>query len=369
MDIVTQARRSRFAGTGGRDIRVSFEFFPPKTDEMEKTLWESIERLAPLAAVRVGHLRGRRLDPRAHPRDREAHPGRDRADAGGASHLRGGDPRRGRRRDRELSDRRACATSWRCAAIRWAASAIALRAASGRLSQCRRPGRRHQPPVRFRNLGLGLSGKASRQPDGRGRHRHAQGQGRCRRGPAPSPSSSSRTISTSAISIACARGIAIPIVPGILPVQNFKQTRAFAQRCGASVPGWLAERFDGLDDDAATRKLIAAAVAAEQVLDLVDRGVTDFHFYTMNRADLVYAICTCSFCVGGGERSPSVSEAALPETTEEACPRSMTRPGPCLTSRRNAISQMSPDLSIGSAALARRAVTAPSSCSTAPWGR
>ena len=88
-----------------------------------------------------------------------------------------------------------------------------------------------------------------------------------------------------------ARGIDIPIVPGILPVQNFKQAKNFAERAGASVPDWLAERFDGLDDDAATRKLIAAAVAAEQVLDLVDRGVTDFHFYTMNRADLVYAIC------------------------------------------------------------------------------
>jgi methylenetetrahydrofolate reductase (NADPH) len=88
-----------------------------------------------------------------------------------------------------------------------------------------------------------------------------------------------------------ARGISIPIVPGILPVQNFKQTRSFAARCGASVPDWLARRFDGLDEDPATRKLIAAAVAAEQVLDLVDRGVTDFHFYTMNRADLVYAVC------------------------------------------------------------------------------
>ena len=88
-----------------------------------------------------------------------------------------------------------------------------------------------------------------------------------------------------------ARGIDIPVVPGILPVQNFKQTTNFAARCGASVPRWLAERFDGLDEDVATRKLIAAAVAAEQVLDLVDRGVTDFHFYTMNRADLVYAIC------------------------------------------------------------------------------
>jgi methylenetetrahydrofolate reductase (NADPH) len=88
-----------------------------------------------------------------------------------------------------------------------------------------------------------------------------------------------------------ARGINIPIVPGILPVQNYKAMTGFAARCGTSVPGWLAERFHGLDQDPATRKLIAAAVAAEQVLDLVDRGVTNFHFYTMNRADLVYAIC------------------------------------------------------------------------------
>jgi methylenetetrahydrofolate reductase (NADPH) len=88
-----------------------------------------------------------------------------------------------------------------------------------------------------------------------------------------------------------ARGIEIPIVPGILPVQNFKQVRQFAQRCGTSVPDLLARRFDGLDDDPTTRRLIAATVAAEQVLDLVERGVRDFHFYTMNRADLVYAVC------------------------------------------------------------------------------
>jgi methylenetetrahydrofolate reductase (NADPH) len=88
-----------------------------------------------------------------------------------------------------------------------------------------------------------------------------------------------------------ARGIKVPVVPGILPVQNFKQARNFAERAGATVPAWLADRFHGLDDDPVTRKLIAAAVAAEQVFDLVDRGVSEFHFYTMNRADLVYAIC------------------------------------------------------------------------------
>jgi methylenetetrahydrofolate reductase (NADPH) len=87
------------------------------------------------------------------------------------------------------------------------------------------------------------------------------------------------------------RGVDVPIVPGILPVQNFKQAANFAARTGASVPAWLAARFEGLDEDVETRKLIAAAVAAEQVLDLVDRGVTEFHFYTMNRADLVYAVC------------------------------------------------------------------------------
>jgi methylenetetrahydrofolate reductase (NADPH) len=88
-----------------------------------------------------------------------------------------------------------------------------------------------------------------------------------------------------------ARGIDIPIVPGIVPVQNFKQTANFAAKTGASVPEWLAARFDGLENDVDTRKLVAAAVAAEQVIDLVDRGVNEFHFYTMNRADLVYAIC------------------------------------------------------------------------------
>ncbi|MBV1701274.1 MAG: methylenetetrahydrofolate reductase [NAD(P)H] [Hyphomicrobiales bacterium] len=88
-----------------------------------------------------------------------------------------------------------------------------------------------------------------------------------------------------------ARGITIPILPGIVPVQNFKQTAGFAAKTGASVPAWLAARFEGLENDPATRKLIAAAVAAEQVLDLVDHGIRDFHFYTMNRADLVFAIC------------------------------------------------------------------------------
>jgi methylenetetrahydrofolate reductase (NADPH) len=88
-----------------------------------------------------------------------------------------------------------------------------------------------------------------------------------------------------------AHGITIPIVPGVVPVQNFRQTAHFARRAGASIPQWLADRFEGLDDDPTTRRLIAATVTAEQVFDLVDQGIDHFHFYTMNRADLVYAIC------------------------------------------------------------------------------
>jgi methylenetetrahydrofolate reductase (NADPH) len=88
-----------------------------------------------------------------------------------------------------------------------------------------------------------------------------------------------------------AAGIWVPITPGIVPIHNFKQVAAFAARAGASMPSWLARRFDGLENDPATSHLVAAAVATEQVMDLVDGGVKKFHFYTLNRADLVYAIC------------------------------------------------------------------------------
>lgn len=88
-----------------------------------------------------------------------------------------------------------------------------------------------------------------------------------------------------------AAGIAASIVPGILPITRFPQMFRMAQRCGASVPQWLVDRFDGLDEDADTRRLIAAAVAIEQVQQLERHGVTDFHFYTLNRSELTYAIC------------------------------------------------------------------------------
>jgi methylenetetrahydrofolate reductase (NADPH) len=86
-------------------------------------------------------------------------------------------------------------------------------------------------------------------------------------------------------------GISAPIVPGILPVTNFAQVVRFSAMCGTSVPDWLSELFEGLDDDQDTRKLMAAMVATEQCRSLQSEGVTDFHFYTLNRADLILGIC------------------------------------------------------------------------------
>jgi methylenetetrahydrofolate reductase (NADPH) len=88
-----------------------------------------------------------------------------------------------------------------------------------------------------------------------------------------------------------AAGITASVVPGILPITRFPQMLRMAQRCGAGVPDWMVHRFDGLEDDAETRRLIAASVAIEQVQELEKHGVSEFHFYTLNRSELTYAIC------------------------------------------------------------------------------
>ena len=88
-----------------------------------------------------------------------------------------------------------------------------------------------------------------------------------------------------------AAGIQIPLVPGIMPVGNLNSVRKFAQKAGASIPDWVDALFDGLDDDAGTRRLVAAAWAAELCLALRSHGVEEFHFYTMNRPELTYAVC------------------------------------------------------------------------------
>jgi methylenetetrahydrofolate reductase (NADPH) len=101
-----------------------------------------------------------------------------------------------------------------------------------------------------------------------------------------------------------AAAIAVPIVPGILPVTNFAQLKRMAASCGASIPAWMGAHFDGLDDDPDTRRLVAASLAAEQCRRLQANGVSEFHFYTLNRADLLVAICHLL-----GVRAPKLAAA------------------------------------------------------------
>src|SRR5215510_13090247 len=285
-------RASRFVDAGReRRIRVSFEFFPPKTEEMEKTLWESITRLAPLSPIFVSVTYG----------------------AGGST----------RERTHATVKRILAETT-----LTPAAHLTCVAASRGEIDDVIRnyvaAGVRHIVALRGDPTG-GVGERYAPHPGGyengadlvAGIKRIADLEVSVSAYPEKHPDSptvdadidmlkakvdagAARAITQfffendlyfRYLDRVRARGINVPIVPGILPVQNFKQPKSFAARCGTSVPDWLAGRFDGLDDDAATRKLIAAAVAAEQVLDLVDQGVTDFHFYTMNRADLVFAIC------------------------------------------------------------------------------
>jgi methylenetetrahydrofolate reductase (NADPH) len=284
-------RHSRMVGSEQR-LRVSFEFFPPKTEQMEETLWRSIERLAPLSPAFVSVTYG----------------------AGGST----------RERTHATVKRILAETSLRPAAhltCVGASRAEVDAVVDGYVDL----GVRHIVALRGDPLaGLGTP----YIPHSEGYHRAADlVAGIKRRHPSIEVSVSAyverhpesrdwiaeidnlrRKVDAGADRIitqfffdndlfdrfrerTAAAGIAIPIVPGIVPVLNFPQTAKFAAKVGATVPAWLAARFEGLEEDAATRQLVAAAVCAEQVLDLVDRGVTSFHFYTMNRADLVHAIC------------------------------------------------------------------------------
>ncbi len=275
---------------GARRIRVSFEFFPPKTPEMEATLWASVERLAPLSPNFVSVTYG----------------------AGGST----------RERTHNTVARIVRETS-----LRPAAHLTCVAASKAEVNEVVESywdaGVRHIVALRGDPV-AGIGAKYEPHPGGyeqtcdlvAGIKKIGDFEVSVSAYPEKHPEAASLEADIDALKrkVDCgadraitqfffdndlylryvdavrARGIDIPLVPGILPVQNFKQAANFAARAGASVPAWLEHRFEGLDQDIDTRKLIAAAVAAEQVLDLVDRGVTEFHFYTMNRADLVFAI-------------------------------------------------------------------------------
>ncbi|MCC6946463.1 MAG: methylenetetrahydrofolate reductase [NAD(P)H] [Bradyrhizobiaceae bacterium] len=272
-------------------LRVSFEFFPPKTEEMERTLWESIARLAPLAPSFVSVTYG----------------------AGGSTRER-----------THATVKRILAETALVPAAHLTCVAATQEEVDEVVRSYHAAGVRHIVALRG-DPPDGIGARYEPHPGGyahacdlvAGIRRTADFEISVAAFPEKHPESASlagdldalkRKIDSGAsraitqfffendtyfrfVDRVRAHGIDIPIVPGILPVQNFKQARNFAERAGAAVPQWLADRFEGLDDDVATRRLVACAVATEQVLALAGQGVTDFHFYTMNRAELVYAIC------------------------------------------------------------------------------
>ena len=287
---MSRFRLSRRSDIGGK-LRVSFEFFPPKSDEMEARLWETVQRLEPLnpnfVSVTYGAggstrertartirrvLDGSTLAPAAHMTCVDA--SREEVDAVIADFVAmgvkrfvalRGDPAEG------------VGARYRPHPQGYAngAELVGALAAQGAtdISVSAYPEKHPESPDFATDIEM-LKRKADNGAtraitqfffDNDLYERYVE---RVRRA-----------------------GIYIPIVPGILPVHNFAQVANFSARCGAHVPAWLAERFEGLHTDPQTHALVAAAVAAEQVLDLVERGVSDFHFYTMNRADLVFAVC------------------------------------------------------------------------------
>jgi methylenetetrahydrofolate reductase (NADPH) len=281
------ARLSR----SGSPVSVSFEFFPPKSEEMEKTLWEAIARLAPLEPRFVsvtygagGSTRERthatvarivketRLEPAAHltciGANREEIDAVIRAyGAAGVRHIVAlrGDPPGGLEAPYVAPPNGYQSTADLVGAIK--------AAGDFEVSVSAYPEKHPQSPTLLHDIET-LKRKIDAGADR-----------------AITQFFFDNAVYFRFLDLAAAAGITIPIVPGVAPVQNFKQTASFARKAGASVPAWLAERFEGLENDPVARGLVAAAVCAEQVTDLVDRGVTHLHFYTMNRADLAFAIC------------------------------------------------------------------------------
>lgn len=286
---MTTERKSRLVGSG--EIDVSFEFFPPKTPKMEEALWSAVERLAPLSPEFVSVTYGAGGSTRERTHATVARLVRETA-LKPAAHLTCVQATKS-----EVDD---VIRAYGQAGVR---HIVALRGdppggAGTRYDPY--PGGYAQASdlvTGIRAIGdfeISVAGYPEMHPESLSL---ASDLGHLK---AKVDAGANRVITQfffdnehylRYVERARAHGIWCPIVPGIVPIHNFKQVAGFATKTGASVPSWLARRFDGLEADPATTHLVAAAVAAEQVMDLVDAGIRQFHFYTLNRADLVYAIC------------------------------------------------------------------------------
>lgn len=282
-------RFSRRPDTGAR-LRVSFEFFPPKTEEMEARLWETVVRLAPLKPEFVSVTYGAG----GSTRERTLHTVRRILTETGlmpAAHLTCVDA------TREQVD----------AVIREFADMGVKRFVALRGDSPAGVGQPYRPhPDGYTNAAelvaalkrhgdfdITVSAYPEKHPESPDfatdidmlKRKVDNGATR-----AITQFFFDNDVYERYVERVRRAGIYVPIIPGILPVHNIAQVTNFAKRTGAHVPSWLKERFDGLENDPQTHSLVASAVAAEQVLDLIERGVRDFHFYTLNRADLAFAI-------------------------------------------------------------------------------
>jgi len=271
-------------------IRVSFEFFPPADQAMTATLWRSIERLAPLAPAFVSVTYGADGSTRERTHDVVTRIQRD-TPLTGAPHLTCIGASRG-----EILD---IARGYWDEGIR---NLVALR---GDPPQGAQPYRPHRDGFAYAaDLVAGLrqlapfdiSVAAYPEVHPEARSAAADLDNLMRKVDAGASRAITQFFYDTAIFLrfrdrCAAAGIRVPVVPGILPITRFPQVVRFAARCGASVPEWLHERFAGLEEDDETRRLLAASVAIEQVESLKRHGVHEFHFYTLNRAELSYAIC------------------------------------------------------------------------------
>ena len=273
-----------------QDVRVSFEFFPPKTEQANKTLWGSIQRLAPLkpAYVSVTYGAGGSTRERTHETIKRIFA---ETELEAAAHLTCVDAARD-----EIDD---VARSYWEAGVR---HIVALRGDPPEGED------RYQPHPggydyasdlvaglkKVADFEISVAAYPEAHPEAESSDVDLDNLKR------KLDAGASRAITQFFFDTdlylrfwdkAEKAGITVPIIPGILPVTNFTRVASFSAKSGASMPKWMAELFDGLDDDPETRQLVAASVAAEQCRALHAQGVTDFHFYTMNRADLVYAIC------------------------------------------------------------------------------
>lgn len=274
-----------------RRPRISFEFFPPKTAEMEKSLWETINRLAPLSPNFVSVTYGAGGSTRERTHSTIARIIRE-TDLLPAAHLTCVGAARGE--IDEIVDR------YHDVGVR---HIVALRGdpatGIGTPYVAHADGYQTSPELvagikkRHGDIEISVSAYPEKHPEARDFDADIDTL------KAKVDAGATRAITQvffdndfylRFLDRVRARGITIPIVPGIMPMHNFKQARNFVTRAGTTVPDWLAEKFDGLDDDVETRKLVAATVAAGQVQKLAKHGIDTFHFYTMNRADLVFAI-------------------------------------------------------------------------------